>query len=83
MILSETSELVDGNSIYCNKTQLLLPKNALRWVCDLSFEDKVAKNGKCFLECNQFFEPIYGKKIDHFAIIDINNIETIKYLTWA
>ena len=59
--LSTISEFTDTNYIYCDRTQLFLPENAQEWICDFSYKDEVAKNGKCYLECKKFFRPIYSK----------------------
>ena len=49
------------SEIFCNKTELVLPENAKWWTCDSSFEDKVARGGRCYLECAQFFKAVYSK----------------------
>ena len=50
---------LESESKFCDKTELPLPENAKWWTCDSSFENNVAKGGRCYLECAQFFKASY------------------------
>ena len=62
--VKNTSEKSKGNiEVFCNSTELELPKYAESWICEKSIQSKVLKGGKCDLLCQRLFKPKKGSLI--------------------
>ena len=60
----------------CDTNELILPENAISWVCTekKTIKNKVYRGGRCELQCKEYFKRVVGQSINFKVKVSSNKL---------